>query len=55
MNIYILLDFQPAFDYAPHPISKLIFLCVLEVLQVKYEWSYEYLECSDHRLYFTGL
>jgi hypothetical protein len=55
MNIYILLDFQPAFDYAPHPTSKLIFLCVLEVRQVKYEWSYEYLECSDHRLHFTGL
>lgn len=55
MNIYILLDFQPAFDYVPHPISKLIFLCVPEELQVKYEWGYEYLEFSDHRLYFTGL
>jgi hypothetical protein len=49
MNIYILLDFQPASEYIPHPISKLILLCVLEV-QVKYEWSYEYLERPDHRL-----
>jgi len=49
MNIYILLDFQPCLEYAPLPISKLIFLCMLEV-QVKYEWSYEYLLCPDHRL-----
>lgn len=37
MNIYILLDFQQASEYIPHPISKLILLCVLEARQVKYE------------------
>jgi hypothetical protein len=51
MNIYILLDFQPASEYIPYLISKLILLCVcVSEVQVKYEWSYEYLERPDHRL-----
>lgn len=35
MNIYILLDFQPASEYIPHPVTKLILVCV------RARWKYD--------------